>query len=128
MTNHDELERAIERAEANLSLSECLQRSKSDDETGGLTFVLNKDLRLILSANREMREALEPFADVGEAVDATDFGQPLFPDDVTAFGCEWSTNGELRRLTWSAFRNARSALTTQRGDGPKNTPANGDSQ
>ena len=108
MTNHEELERAVEAVEAALLIG---------GHDGVSATVSQEDLRLILSANREMREALEPFAAVGEAVDATDFGQPLFPDDGPAFGCEWSTNGEHRRLVWSDFRRARSALTTQRGDG-----------
>lgn len=83
-----ELEMAVERLDTDL----CCQRP-----TGlGTVAVLASDVRLILSANREMREALEFYAD-----------EPAreFPSDGP-----WGVNSD------DFGRVARSALT-QRGDG-----------
>jgi hypothetical protein len=50
-SNPDDLERAVERLTSDLAEGQA-----------GLVVVFSEDLRLILSANREMRAALEPFA------------------------------------------------------------------
>jgi len=60
-----------------------------------------------LSHDREvMREALEPFAKAGKAIDANGFGVALFPSDRTAFEATWSEGGQQSRLTWGDFRRA----------------------
>ena len=64
------------------------------------------DLRLILSANREMREALRPFSALADMVGES------WTDETPAFvGADGVT------ITIGQLRKARSALTTQRGDG-----------
>ena len=68
--------------------------------------VQNSDLRLILSANREMREALRPFSALADMVGES------WTDETPAFvGADGVT------ITIGQLRKARSALTTQRGDG-----------
>ena len=106
MTNPDELERAVADLEAFAAFweqSDYLPEPVSPpagmeaSENG-----LSEKLRLILSANREMRAALEALlaSTCGPAVGCGDGGTfvicPPSPD---------------------ALRKARSALTTQRGDG-----------
>jgi hypothetical protein len=60
-----------------------------------------------LAHDREvMREALEPFAKAGKAIDANGFGVALFPSDRTAFEATWSEGGQQSRLTWGDFRRA----------------------
>lgn len=54
MTNPDELERAVERLEADMTANHAM--------TLGGAVVRTADLRLILAANRKMRAALEAFA------------------------------------------------------------------
>ena len=62
--------------------------------------------RLILSANREMREALRPFSALADMVGES------WTDETPAFvGADGVT------ITIGQLRKARSALTTQRGDG-----------
>jgi hypothetical protein len=55
-----------------------------------------------------LTEALGPFADLGETINHP-FGEALFNNSETAFsargkGCEWTVNGEDKRLTWGDFR------------------------
>lgn len=65
-----------------------------------------EDARLILSANREMREALRPFSALADMVGES------WTDETPAFvGADGVT------ITIGQLRKARSALTTQRGDG-----------
>jgi hypothetical protein len=92
MTNPDELERAVERLEADVSANHAM--------TLGGAVVRVSDIRLILSANREMREALEF---ITEAHDAG--RHDGLPEDCPAHDAD------------TMFAVARSALTTQRGDG-----------
>lgn len=95
MTNPDDLERAVERVArwANYEWTTADQIAVKSELS---TFTAG-DLRLILSANREMRKALEFYAD-----------EPAreFPSDGP-----WGVNSD------DFGRVARSALTTQRGDG-----------
>lgn len=117
MTNPDELERAVER------LTEMLPRldacsgyaahsgTPAARQTGKPRDLywndhLAADLRLILSANREMREALRPFSALADMVGES------WTDETPAFvGADGVT------ITIGQLRKARSALTTQRGDG-----------
>lgn len=65
----------------------------------------------------QAKEALEPFAAVGNAVGDT-FGPALFPDDDQAFpnGCVWTENGETKILTWANFRAAHDVLAAIKGE------------
>ena len=106
-SNPDELERAVERLTALATdLDYAAMPTKPDVVTlcGGYAAEARDDLRLILSANREMRDSLRPFAALADFFDGWD--NPL-PD-------ESSIN---HGVTVGHLRKARSALTTQRGDG-----------
>jgi hypothetical protein len=93
MTNPDELERAVERLTA---------VSNVNGSCPGWGVVRQEDLRLILSANREMRESL---------------------DEMLVIAALYLSSGDktARRLKDAEFgpamARARSALTTQRRDG-----------
>jgi len=112
MTNPDDLEKAV------AAVDGFVQRWESRIGTGAQTsdtiycVTVNgfegeaelraSDLRLILSANREMREALE--------VSAVEL--------VVASRClREAGDKQGARITLQASNKARSALTTQRGDG-----------
>jgi hypothetical protein len=105
MINPDELERAVER------LTGCADDDEAhwsmDPREGWAVDVPVSDLRLILSANREMREALEPFSEASSL-----YADELRPDLVLSDVALIDTS-----LTLGDLRKARSALTTQRGDG-----------
>ena len=97
MTNPDELERAVERLELTVARYPREPRVRVEKD----------DLRLILSANREMRERLEPFA----AIAGRYLTGGLKSDLDQRAPCL------IARLKAEDFYAARSALTTQRGDG-----------
>jgi hypothetical protein len=106
----DELEWVVERVEGRLNAH----------ESWPVMTALRSDLRLILSANREMREALEPFAK------AADFWEPLFDDAEVMmkqpqFLERWrglhGRKAAVPQFVVGDLKRARSALTTQRGDG-----------
>ena len=102
MTNPDELERAVERLEL-----------AAEEPSRNASFTLTADLRLILAANRKMREALEKierwfgeFPETGRfwlSEDGTESDRPM------SYGATWGSNGErdfMRAV-------ARSALSTK---------------
>jgi len=100
MTNPDELERAVE------ALGRGLVGVLGSAWVPGLGQCSYDDLRLILSANREMQESLRPFAALADMVGES------WTDETPAFvGADGVT------ITIGQLRKARSALTTQRGDG-----------
>ena len=105
MTNHDELERAVERLTSDMAAPRTT--------TLGTVVVFSNDLRLILSANREMRAELNERADEGMLVLET----------LAKMTPQRAHRHVIEGL--AIARKARSALTTQR---QQNTPANGDSQ
>lgn len=64
------------------------------------------DLRTILSALQEAREALDAFSKVGRLIDGP-FGPGRVPDDgVFQSGCAWREGDQKRTLTWGDFRRA----------------------
>ena len=93
MTNPDELERAVERLTARLDV----------DAENPVILVVRDDLRLILSANREMREQVEAQKRRVERRD----------EKINLMRAAYN---RLLADTDPAAK-ARSALTTQRGDG-----------
>lgn len=104
MTKHEELDRAVERLTA-----VAAGAPEYGAYPGPPTYrrnAIREDLRLILSANREMREALRPFSALADMVGES------WTDETPAFvGADGVT------ITIGQLRKARSALTTQRGDG-----------
>lgn len=100
MTNPDELERAVER------LTEMADDLEVFEYLTPPRVQAAVDIRLILSANREMREALRPFSALADMVGES------WTDETPAFvGADGVT------ITIGQLRKARSALTTQRRDG-----------
>ena len=94
MINPDELERAVER------LTNAL--ASTADEFGTVERadgVKLEDLRLILAANRKMREALEPFAACADTY------EDFTPDEAFTDSTDGLTVGECRK--------ARSVLSTK---------------
>jgi hypothetical protein len=87
--NDSPLERAVERLEADMTA--C---GKS-----WLVAVHKADLRLILAANRKMREALEPFAACADTY------EDFTPDEAFTDSTDGLTVGECRK--------ARSVLSTK---------------
>ena len=100
-SNHDELQRAVERLEGTIARYPRESRVRTD----------KADLRLILSANREMREALE--AQELASQYAADLAR--LSEDGTRLTESHMAHG--RDLITKAKELRRAALTTQRGDG-----------
>lgn len=124
MTKHEELERAVERLEADLLYA--------DSGEEALATIRTPDLRLILSANREMREqvealteALTPSGDTKAAYHGNFKFQVTQWREIGDVGCEeeWEEYLADFAVPWTTVKEimaaikARSALTTQRGDG-----------
>lgn len=127
MTHPDELERAGHIVAG--VLSRCERESKTEAHTLALRHLRAEEaasLRLILSANREMREALEAKDEAAER----DAFEEWYAADMVAFGFTRTTPADVKALRdgpdygerlalnckWEGWL-ARSALTTQRGDG-----------
>jgi hypothetical protein len=134
-SNHDELERAVER------LTACADDDEAhwslDPRAGWAVDVPVSDLRLILSANREMREALETATDRVEFLEDNlliiaerdrHYRSPPKPKPDgglrgwAGHRAVWALTGQNGSYVGddevkTAVMEARSALTTQRGDG-----------
>jgi len=112
VANHDELERAAhivdgvrarcERESQNVTHLDALRHLRAEEA---------KSLRLILSANREMREALEAIATA--EVNEFRINPAGRENNIQIDGEEWFC---LSRDVRPALEIARSALTTQRGE------------
>jgi hypothetical protein len=109
MTSPDELESAVERLEAVLS-SEWFLGEGADSALGFVSFA---DLRLILSANREMREALEQSTITLRMLKRNVETEIKRHDGLF----RWEGVPEAIQVRIDQAEAARSALTTQRGDG-----------
>lgn len=97
----------------------ALMENTLDDAAGlDLHPVFVSGLSALIADWRKRGEALAPFAQVGEAIDFSKFGQVLFGDADRAFresecGCRWMVDGNSHELTWLDFRRARAAITPQ---------------
>lgn len=108
ITSPEALRKAVERLEA---WARIIERPAPDGDNSlkvaaSVAEQHARDLRTLLSALQEAREALDVFSKVGRLIDGP-FGPGRVPDDgVFQSGCAWREGDQKRTLTWGDFRRA----------------------